>query len=116
MPFIISRVNIAVTDEQEEKIKAALGRAIELVPGKTEEYLMIVFENNSHIWLRGNNSEPYAYIEAKIFGNENHNGYNALSMEIAKIYNSILKIAPENIYVMYEDIKTWGVRGFTFER
>ena len=57
MPFIISRVNIAVTDEQEEKIKAALGRAIELVPGKTE-----------------------------------------------------------NIYVMYEDIKTWGVRGFTFER
>ena len=44
MPFIISRVNIAVTDEQKERIKAALGKAIELVPGKSEEYLMIIFE------------------------------------------------------------------------
>ena len=102
MPFIISRVNIAVTDEQKERIKAALGKAIELVPGKSEEYLMIIFENNSHIWLRGDNSAPFAYIEAKIFGNENHSGYNALSAEIVKIYNKILKITPENIYVMYE--------------
>lgn len=116
MPFIISRVNVDVSSEQEKKIKTSVGRAIELVPGKTEEYLMMIFENNSHIWLRGKNFEPSAYIEMKIFGNESHHGYNALTAEITKIYNETLNINPNNIYVLYDDIHTWGVSGFTFER
>ena len=75
MPFIISHVNCSVTKEQEERIKSALGQAIELVPGKNEAYLMVIFENDSHIWLRGQDIKA-AYIEAKIFGNESHYGYN----------------------------------------
>ncbi len=114
MPFIISHVNCSVTKKQEERIKSALGKAIELVPGKTEAYLMVIFENDSHIWLRGQDIKA-AYIEAKIFGNESHYGYNDFTQAITKIYNEILNIAPENIYVMYEDIQTWGVNNLTFE-
>ena len=115
MPFIISRVNIDITEDEEIRIKSALGKAIELVPGKSEAYLMIIFEKNTYIWLRGNNGESFAYIEVKIFGNEAHYGYDAFTKMVTEIYSRILSIKPENIYLIYEDIKTWGVRGLTFE-
>ncbi len=31
MPFIISKVNVSISDEQEIQLKARLGKAIELV-------------------------------------------------------------------------------------
>ena len=75
MPFIIARVNVPVSKEQETEIKNRMGRAIELVPGKSEQYLLLAFEPESHLWLRGDDSQPMAYIDAAIFGNEGHYGY-----------------------------------------
>ena len=43
MPFITARVNVTITKEQELKIKAGLGKAIELVPGKSEEHICSVW-------------------------------------------------------------------------
>ena len=38
MPFIISKVNISISGEQEIQIKKLFGKVIELVPGKNENY------------------------------------------------------------------------------
>ena len=116
MPFIMSKINISINNEQEVQLKSRLGKAIELLPGLSEEYLMAGFEDNYHIYLRGDNSQPVAYIEVSIFGNEAHYGYDKLTAEIAKIYNEILGINPKNIYVKYDDIKDWGVNGINFDR
>ena len=116
MPFIIARVNMSVSREQEQEIKTLLGRAIELVPGKSEQYLMLGFEGDYHFWLRGDDSRPAAYIEASIFENESHLGYEGLTREITQAFRSVLGIPPENIYIKYDDISVWGVNGFTIER
>ena len=113
MPFIIARVNVPVKNEQEEKIKSLLGRAIELVQGKSEQYLMICFEDNCRFWLRGDDSLPAAYIEVSIFGNDCHYGYDALTQEITRAFHDVLGIPSENIYLKYDDIHVWGVNGFT---
>jgi len=39
MPFIKSKVSCAMTAEQENELKQRIGKAIELVPGKSEEYV-----------------------------------------------------------------------------
>lgn len=70
MPFIISRTNCPIGREQEVQLKTRLGKAIELVPGKSEEYLMLGFEDNCRLWLRGDDSRPMVYIEAAIWGND----------------------------------------------
>ena len=109
MPFIIARVNVSVMHEQEEIIKSRLGRAIELVPGKSEQYLMICFQDNCRFWLRGDNSLLAAYIEVSIFGNERHYGYESLTQEITRAFHDVLGIPSENIYLKYDDIHVWGV-------
>ena len=115
MPFVIARVNVPVSREQEHRIKSALGRAIELVPGKTEQYLMLGFEENCRFWLRGTDSHKAAYIEVSIFGNEKHCGYDGLTYEITRMFHEVLAIPPENIYIKYDDIHVWGVNGITIE-
>lgn len=74
MPFLISRVNVPISREQEIELKTRLGKAIELVSGKSEDYLLLGFEDNCRLWLRGDGSAPIAYIEANIFGNDSHAG------------------------------------------
>ena len=115
MPFLMSKVNVSVSKEQAIQIKSRLGKAIELAPGESEEYLMIGFEDNFLFFLRGDDSEPVAYIEIGVFGNPSHHGYGELTAEITRIYHDVLGIAPDHIYVRYDDIKVWGVSGMTFD-
>ena len=53
MPFINSKVSVQVTPEQEKKLKARLGQAISVIPGKSEQWLMTGFEDNYHLYFRG---------------------------------------------------------------
>ena len=116
MPFIISRTNRSISREQELQLKSRLGRAIELVPGKNEQYLLLGFEPNCHLYLRGDDSQPMAYIEVSIWGNERHLGYDQLTAEITRIFHDVLSIAPECIYIRYSDIPDWGAAGQNFDR
>ncbi len=116
MPFLISRVNVPLSRKQEMELKVLLGRAIELVPGKSEAYLLLCFEDNCRLWLRGDDSAPIAYIEANIFANERHAGYDAFTHEVTRIFHQVLGIGPDHIYLHYTDIPDWGVGGLHFDR
>lgn len=116
MPFILSKISLPISREQELQLKIGLGKAIELVPGKSEDVLMLGFEDNYHLYLRGEDSQPMAYIEISMFGNENHLGYDALTAEITTIFSEILGISPVCIYVNYFDIPSWGVNGSYIDR
>jgi len=111
MPFLISRVNVPITKEQEVQLKTRMGQAIERVPGKSEAYLLLDFQDNCRLWLRGDNSSPAAYIEAAIFGNESHAGYDALTAELTLAFQQVLGIPPGNIYLKFDDITAWGAGG-----
>ena len=116
MPFIVSRVNVPVSEEQEQKLKEKLGKAISLVPGKSEEYLLLSLEDRCHLYLRGDNTLPVAYLTVSIFGNESHAGYPAFTAEVTGIYSEVLGITPENCYLRFDDITAWGVDGQYIDR
>lgn len=115
MPFIISKVNVSISDEQKLQLKKLLGKAIELISGKNENYLMASFEQNCKIYLRGEN-QPCAFIEVSIFGTEDHVGYDKFTAAVTKIFNDVLKIPAQNIYLKFEDIIAWGVNGTFIDR
>lgn len=116
MPFIKAKVSCPLSDEQENMLKSGMGQAIALVPGKSEEYLLLEFEDNSHLWLRGKSDAPVAYIEAAIFGNEGHDGYEAFTAAVTELFANVLHIRPDHIYIKYEDITAWGVMGMYIDR
>lgn len=92
MPFIQVKVSCEITAGQEIELKKHFGEAIKFVPGKSEEYLLLVFEDQCRLWLRGENDPPIAYVEAAIFGSENHYGYDRFTSEITRAFTEVLGI------------------------
>ena len=116
MPFIKTKVSCPVTESQETELKQAFGEAIALIPGKSEDYLLLEFESECHLWLRGRNEEAIAYIEAAIFGNEDHCGFEAFTRAVTAAFRRILGIGGDHVYIKFEDIRAWGICGMLIDR
>ncbi|WP_270565391.1 phenylpyruvate tautomerase MIF-related protein [Clostridium beijerinckii] len=114
MPFIGSKVSVKISKEKEEIIKKKLGEAIKLIPGKSETFLMVGFEDNYSLYFGGEKLENGAFIEVKIFGKSSKDAYDALTAEICNIYEKELDIPQDKIYVKYEEVENWGWNGKNF--
>ncbi|MFL0163923.1 phenylpyruvate tautomerase MIF-related protein [Candidatus Clostridium helianthi] len=114
MPFIGSKVSVKISKEKEEIIKKKLGEAIKLIPGKSETFLMVGFEDDYSLYFGGEKLEKGAFIEVKIFGKSSKDAYDALTAEICNIYEKELDIPQDKIYVKYEEVANWGWNGKNF--
>ena len=114
MPFINTKVNVEISEEKETVLKEKFGRAISLLPGKTENWLMLGFEDNCRLYFRGNKDEPAAFVEVKVYGAANRTAFEKLTAEITRILAGELSIAPDHIYVKYEACEHWGYNGANF--
>ncbi len=114
MPFIDSKVSVKVTTEQEEELKRRLGQAISLIPGKSEQWLMAGFQDGYHLWFRGDNSKPMAFIEVHLFGGPDKAAFSKMTAEVTKIFGEVLGIAPDHIYIKYSTTTDWGWNGGNF--
>lgn len=76
MPCIQTKVSVKMTEQQEKAIKAKLGQAISLIPGKSENWLMLTFEDGCKIYFQGDCDKPAAFVEVKIYGKANGSVYN----------------------------------------
>lgn len=114
MPFINSKVNIPLSEEEKDTLKTKLGQAISLIPGKSESWLMVGFEDNCSLYFKGKNNTKLAFIEVKIFGHPSGRDYDRLTTEITRIYKEVLGIAQDKIYIKYEEVDHWGWNGGNF--
>ena len=61
-------VSKSINPGQRDILKSKLGNAIALIPGKSEAWLMLAFEDNMSMYFKGDNSADYAYVEVSLFG------------------------------------------------
>ncbi|SCP95277.1 phenylpyruvate tautomerase MIF-related protein [Anaerobium acetethylicum] len=114
MPYMNVKTTAAIDAGKRETIKSELGKAIELIPGKSENWLMVSFEDNSIMYFKGSSERPLAYIEVKIFGKSSKDAYENLTKAITGIIHKELSIDPDCVYVIYEEISNWGWNGTNF--
>lgn len=114
MPYINTKTTVSISQEKEEAIKKKLGKAIELIPGKSESWLMVSFDGNSVMYFKGSNEKPLAFVDVKIFGKASADAYSKLTRAITDILKDELCISPDGIYVKYEEVLTWGWNGSNF--
>lgn len=114
MPYIRTTVSKSLTDENKENLKTKLGQAIALIPGKTEAWLMLAFEDNIDMYFKGDCTEEYAYLEVSLFGSTSDAAYERLTAALSEIVNEELGIDRANIYIKYEETTHWGWNGTNF--
>ena len=116
MPFVVARVNVPLGAAEERELKEHFGRAICSVPGKSEQSLMLAFEDNCRLYVAGNGSQSAAYVEASVFANEGHAGYQEFVRQVALAFQEVLGIDTRNVYVRFSDIPVWSVGGMVVDR
>ncbi len=114
MPFISTKTNVSISKEKETELKSRLGKAIEILPGKTESWLMLAIEGNIPMYFKGDDTKPTAFIEVKVFGGAPSDAYAKMTEELTGIYGDILGIAPDRMYIRYLGSQDWGWNGNNF--
>lgn len=114
MPYISTTTTVPITRTKETVLKEKLGQAIALIPGKTEEWLMLSFNPDTTMYFRGSNEKPLAFVIVSIFGAADSSAYDMLTARITEIMTDELGISPENVYVKYEEVNHWGWNAVNF--
>ncbi len=113
MPFINTKTNICITEEQELSLKTEFGKAISLI-GKSEPWLMLGFEDNCRMYFQGDNQSPAAFVEVKLYGKASKNDYANLTARLTEIIAATLSVPANRIYIKYEEVDHWGWNGANF--
>lgn len=114
MPFIDSKVTVKMSEEKKEAVKAKLGEAISMIPGKSENWLMVGFEDSYDLYFQGNKDGESAFVSVSIFGTASPSAFEALTGAICEVFESELAIPKNRIYVKYEEVSNWGWNGGNF--
>lgn len=114
MPFINVKMSKELTADKIEAVKTELGKAISLIPGKSEAWLMVNISDNCNIYFKGTDSGNTAFVDVSIFGSASKDNCEKLTGKICEILSDIAGIPSDRAYVKFEFSDLWGYNGYMF--
>ena len=112
MPFIHTMTNLPIPEETEKRLKAAYGEAAALI-GKSENWLMLRFEDSCRLWMAGS-GDPAAMVQVDLYGKAAPEAYEAMTAHLTAVLEKELGLAPGRVYVRYAQTPYWGWDGSNF--
>ena len=113
VPFIHTRVNRPISKEAEKSMAKRLGEAVSLL-GKSENWLMLQFEDNCRMYFKGDCSKALAFVGVKLYGKADNAAYQRFTAEATRILGDVLSVPADGVYVEYEETEHWGWQGENF--
>lgn len=113
MPFIHTKTNRPISKEAEQSLARDLGRAVTLL-GKSENWLMLQFEDNCRMYFRGRDDRPLAFVRVMLYGKAGDDAYGKMTAEITRLVSQAMDIDPDGVYVAYGEAEHWGWQGSNF--
>ncbi len=111
MPFIDIDFSEKVTENQQDEIKSRLGEIIDIIPNKTEEWLMIKIADDQKMYFSGKKLENGAYTAVNLHMSAPMENKGKLVEKIFEIYSDVLSINPQNVFITVSEFNNWGVEG-----
>jgi len=114
MPCIDLKISILLDDAVKQQITSRLGRAISVIPDKSEAWLMVAIADGVDLYFKGQADIASAYVEVKIYGSADGRAFSALTRAISDILHAETGIAQEHVFVSYFTTPHWGWNGTNF--
>ena len=99
-----------------ESLKTIYGKAIEAVPGKSEQWLMCLFEENVPTYHGGTNDEPLPMSRWTSLAREavKRSAWEHMTPTICDALQKELGVDPARIYIKYGETANFGWNGMNF--
>lgn len=104
MPFIDVRSSGEISRELEIELKTRLGRAIGLLPGKSEDSLMIQFSDHCRLWFGGETGNV-AFVNVMLYGAAPKADYRQFSDTVIPMLEELLGV--RHVYLKFEEVANW---------
>lgn len=114
MPYFDVATTQKLTTETKTQLQHALGRLIEWIPGKSEQWLMVQIRDGACLSFAGSDREPAAVVTLKTFGELESEQYDLLTAGICGSVQELLQTDPVRTYVIYEPVTHWGWNSSNF--
>lgn len=116
MPVVHTYCSARISPEAREALESAYGSAIEAIPGKSEAWLMCLFEDDAHIYFAGDDSEPCAYVEVGVFARSEvpASAWEAFTERVTPAISRELGVDPSRLYIRYGWTPSFGWNGANF--
>ena len=116
MPVVHTYCSAPIAPAAREALKAAYGRAIEAVPGKSEAWLMCLFEGEAPIYFAGDDSEPSALVDVSVFARTEvpSSAWQAFTKEVTPVICRELGVDASRLYIRYGWTPSFGWNGANF--
>ena len=114
MPFIETKTSVKLDESKITALKEAYGKDIELIPGKTEQWLMLNFIGDCKMAFCGATEPDTAILEVAILGKASKDAYDKLTYKLCEDVSAILGVPSDRIYIKYSEHSVWGYDGENF--
>jgi hypothetical protein len=108
MPFIETKTSVKLDESKINALKEAYGKDIEIIPGKTESWLMLNFVGDCKMAFRGKTEPDTAILEVSILGTATKDAYDKLTYKLCEDVSAILGVPSDRIYIKYSEHTVWG--------
>ncbi len=110
MPYIGIHVTGSLTAAQKDAIKSGLGEHITLIPGKTEQALMVDISENHTMYFQGA-ARPLVFADVRCYKTAEFADKKRFTEAVFELLTKVTGVPPEDIYLSWGEYDTWGVRG-----
>ncbi len=111
MPYIKITTSKTISKQCESVLTQKFGENISIIPGKSERWLMLCYEDNMRMALGGDDLVGTAMIEVSAFGRSTPEVYERLTEALTETLCSVIDIPAERVYVKYHEHSVWGYGG-----
>lgn len=116
MPVVHTYCSEPIAESAREVLKAAYGRAIEAVPGKSEAWLMCLFEGETPIYFAGEDTAPSALVDVSVFARSEvpAGAWERFTEEVTPVVCRELGVDAARLYIRYGWTPDFGWNGANF--
>ncbi len=110
MPYIGVSTSKKLSDEQKDALKAALGEKISVIPGKSEQALMVDIADGHAMYFAGEKRE-LAFVDVRCFGTTEFANKKAFTEAAFAVVQQTTGLPGDGIYLTYSEFANWGTKG-----
>ena len=117
MPLIKVHYSGETQTEQLSKLTAVLSKILSRVLGKSEDFIMIIFQKTESQSFGCGINLPSLYAEVKSVGSISTETSNQLSMDLTDALVDSFNVSASRIYIEFQESERhhWGWNGKTFQ-
>jgi phenylpyruvate tautomerase PptA (4-oxalocrotonate tautomerase family) len=110
MPYIQVTIGQKLSAPQKERLKSELGRLIAIIPGKSEQGLIVNIQDGSSLYM-GGTEEPSAYIDLRVYTKTDGEAKKRITREIFGLITREFAIPTGRQYLTISEYDQWGYGG-----